>query len=336
MSGTRIRLALLLLPVMIAVGCGTATKDETTPRPASRSSPQQPPTPSIPATLTQAEAADVFARYQATASASFAAAGRGLQATETGVALQLDRGWLDLARLRGQRPERLPRAMDVQYYIPRRQSFGPEWFVAAYRKDGQAGHAQVVLANTDHGWRAVIGTWTRRPLPTIATAPDGRATAVGPDSMAGLRISPRRLAEVHASLLSSFDRRGQQSGVLADGTYTSSYVAALRADAETLEREWAMRLRVRPFPAVYALSTTDGGVVAWYGLMEQQDYHVAMPQAGRMGFTRAAERAFTKGAFFSRHVTVTAVSAFAAAIPRSAAPARVLGGLYAVTGVRGK
>ncbi|MGP3931134.1 hypothetical protein [Nonomuraea sp. KM88] len=168
--------------------------------------------------------------------------------------------------------------------------------------------------------------------PAVARDDKGLATAVAPDDGDGLIASPREIAWAHARLQATF---GQDRD--ARRLFTAKSAARLDADVRLDEREhlgneWNITVRSRPATDIYALRTTNGGALVWYGI-QQQNTMVARPGA-TMKFTNRVPAALSHGRSYTRKAVLKTAGIYLAVVPRSG-PVRMPGEWFISLGVSG-
>lgn len=283
------------------------------------SEPQASASPAAPAQgeLTQPEAALVLDRYREQVQQARLQDGAGLETASTGLALELDRADLRLAKLRGDRPGTLPRLTSTRFVIPK-NSTGARWFLAEITEQGQDDRTQLILQETSAGWRLVARSHT--PLQSaalpIAVDDEGRATAVAADATTKLAAAPRVIAAAHARSLATNGKDARANRLLGAGPYTTQSATARLADLRLLRGQWDVRDRTQVVPSIYALRASGGGAVVWYGVREQQTF-AARPKAATLSFTRPEPAVLSGKKEFRSRVILVQASWFAAVVPAS-------------------
>jgi hypothetical protein len=282
--------------------------------------PQASASPAAPAQgeLTQPEAALVLDRYREQVQQARLQDGAGLEASSTGLALELDRAVLRLAKLSGDRPGDLPPITSTRFVIPK-NSTGARWFLAEITEQGEDDRTQLILQETSAGWRLVARTSTplQGPALPIAVDNEGRATAVAADATTKLAIAPRVVAAAHARALATNGKDARANRLLGAGPYTTQSATARLADLRLLRGQWDVRDRTQVVPSIYALRASGGGAVVWYGVREQQVF-AARPKAATLSFTRPEPAALSGKKEFRSRVILVQASWFAAVVPASA------------------
>lgn len=253
---------------------------------------------------------------------------RHLPAAETGLALALDRARFRNLRLRGETPSALWRVPRARVYVPR----GPAgWFAAVY-PEGK-GYGTAILTRTSGGWKVSTSAWSETEPPEAALDADGYATALAPDRLGGLRVSPRQVAAAYARY-----RRyagAGQGDLFADGPYTSRFAEDVRADGRDLKGLYAFRFTDTPDGTVHALRAADGGALAWHGLTEVQTL-TRLDRLAELGIKDPTIAALAGTRRLAGNLTVTARGAYLTHIPAasSGGSARVLGEWYEYTSAK--
>ncbi|MEU7855609.1 hypothetical protein [Nonomuraea sp. NPDC049141] len=281
--------------------------------------PQASASPAAPAQgeLTQPEAALVLDRYREQVQQARLQDGAGLEAASTGLALELDRADLRLAKLRGDRPGALPQLTSTRFIIPKNPT-GARWFLAEITEQGEDDRTQLILQETSAGWRLVARSNTplqAAALP-IAVDDEGRATAVAADATTKLAVAPRVMAAAHARSLATNGKDARANRLLGAGRYTTQSATARLADLRLLRGQWDVRDRTQVVPSIYALRASGGGAVVWYGVREQQTF-AARPKAATLSFTRPEPAALSGKKEFRNRVILVQASWFAAVVPAS-------------------
>lgn len=212
-----------------------------------------------------------------------------------------------------------------RFAIPGKVSGAP-WFMAEFRREGGSTWSQVIFKKTSAGWRAVAmsETGSKSRPPAVARDKNGLATVVAPSDGAGLIASPLQIAQAHARLQSTFgqDRRARQL-FMANAVTRQNAVSYARERKAVSQGRWTMAVRAQPTPEIYALRTSAGGALVWYGI-RQQDTWIARPGANtRLGFTDRPSAAVSHGEQFRRKAVRKIAAMYLAVVPKSPGLVRI-------------
>ncbi|WP_207755819.1 hypothetical protein [Nonomuraea cypriaca] len=94
---------------------------------------------------------------------------------------------------------------------------------------------------------------------------------LAPDDSAGLKVSPQELARTHARLLTTAGDDPRANRIILRNIYTW-YADVRKRDREKLPAGWDLRRNTQPAQELYALRTTSGSALVWYGITEEDTY----------------------------------------------------------------
>ncbi|MEV1176333.1 hypothetical protein [Nonomuraea sp. NPDC049784] len=197
--------------------------------------------------------------------------------------------------------------------------------MAEFGRKGASGWWQAIFQKTSAGWRAVamsVTTSKSRP-PAAARDKNGLATAVAPDDGDALIASPRQIAQAHARLQSTFgqDRRARKM-------FTADSAARLNADGragdrKALQGQWTMTVRSQPTLEIYALRTSAGGALVWYGIRQQYTMTARPGTSTTLGSTDRVNAALSHGNRFAHKAVFKNAGIYLAVVPKSPGIVRV-------------
>jgi hypothetical protein len=278
------------------------------------------PSPAAFAPIPQPEAKRILDQYESLAKQA------NWKSAEAGLSLQLTNADNRVNALLGERPGERPAITKPRFAIPPSGA----WFLAEYKTGSN--WTQLIFQKTAEGWRVVSGSVARPPA--IATDPNGLATALNVDQRGGLAVSPRQAAEAHTRLMSTLGEDAAAKRMFASGDYTTELVAGLRSDRQKARGQWTLKYQPQLVPEIFALETSDGGAVVWYGV-RQQDTYTARPGAAELRLTQRGWAALSRGAFYKSKVTMKSGAIYVAVIPPSSGKVRVISQWFSPFSING-
>ena len=267
------------------------------------------PSPIASAPISETEAKRILDQYERLAEQA------DWKSAEAGLSLQLTNADNRVNALLGERPAKRPAITKTRFAIPTSGA----WFLAEYKTGSN--WTQLIFQKTAEGWRVVSGSVAQPPA--IAKDPNGQATALNVDQRGGLAVSPRQAAETHTRLMSTVGEDAVAKQLFASGDYTTELVAGLRSDRQKAKGQWNLTYQPQLVPEIFALETSDGGAVVWYGV-RQQDTFTARPGAAELRLTQRGWAALSRGAFYKSKVTMKSGTIYLAVIPPSSGKVRVI------------
>jgi hypothetical protein len=319
----------LVLPVV--GGCSLIGSAASPPQPQAQS--QSPTVSQKRGVVTVAEAKGVLARWDRTEKQVLRRGGADWSAAEAGLAAEIHRAEVRMDRLQGEKSKvEQARIVKSRFAIPRAGS-GTPWFVAQFMRAERNAWFQVVFAKTRAGWRMVAKSLSL-DRPVVAKDQDGFAAVLGPDEKAKLTLSPRQLAQTHARLLESGGDDPRAQRLIVQNLWTV-YADFRKQEREELPSRWDLRRDTRPAPDLYALRTTSGGALVWYGVTENDTY-VARSGAKAMRFPDGGfGDELSRGKAFREQALYKRASMYYAVVPKSPGKVKVMDGSYAYVSVTG-
>ncbi|MEV0233451.1 hypothetical protein [Nonomuraea sp. NPDC050786] len=223
-----------------------------------------------------------------------------------------------------------------RFAIPGKVSGAP-WFMAEFGRKGASGWWQTIFQKTSAGWRAVAmsATTSKARPPAAARDENGLATTVAPDDGDALIASPRQIAQAHARLQSTFGEDRRAGRVFAADSAARLNAKGRADDRKELRDQWTMTVRSQPAQEIYALRTSAGGALVWYGIRQQLTM-TARPGAGTtLGVTNRIGRALSHGNRFSRKAVFKDAGMYLAVVPKSPGIVRIPGEWFTQTSITG-
>ncbi|MEV1248778.1 hypothetical protein [Nonomuraea sp. NPDC049750] len=277
------------------------------------------------ASVSPSEAKNILDRYERLAKQA-SSKGKGWEAAEAGLSLQLTNADTRMDTLLGERRKGRAGVDESRFAIPA----SGDWFLAEYKTGSN--WTQLIFQQTTEGWRVVSASATRPPA--IAKDGNGYATALNVDERGGLAVSPRQAATAHARLMSTLGADAGAKQLFAAGDYTTELVASLRSDRQKAQGQWNLKYQPQLAPEVFALKTSAGGAVVWYG-MREQDTFTARPGAAELGLSQPNWKALSRGTFYKSKVTMKSGAIYVAVIPPSSGKVRVISQWFAPFNISG-
>lgn len=254
----------------LVAGCGTGDAGGDGGK-----APASPSRPAAAASVTEAQAKAIFARYQKVNNkANAQVSDELLRSNETGPMLEADLA--GNKRIRGKHEKKIAAFFyrDPQFYIPR--TTGPAWFAVTAAETVDGNTELLVFVDTGGGaYKAAVGVWLAKgkKFPAIARDADGSATAVTDGAALGVG------ARVSEYLTTAARGKQPPAGLaLAPGPLTSklgkSWDKTVRRINDGVSWAGGTSWKVRDKP-VYALKTADGGALVM-NVSDQKQIYTAM------------------------------------------------------------
>lgn len=223
----------------------------------------------------------------------------------------------------------------TRFAIPK-NDVDPPWFMAEFTRKTSPHWTQLIFQKTPQGWRVVAESMTEPKvrLPAIAKDRNGLATALAVDERGAFTVSPQQAAQAHARLLASVGEDTHARQLFSAGFYTTAIVDAQRRERQAVQGQWDLRYQRQPTQEVFALSTSAGGALIWYGLREQ-DNLVAHPGADKLQMSDPVRAALSHGNFFASKVIGKSMATYVAVVPPSPGKIRVMGEWFSNLSVTG-
>lgn len=278
------------------------------------------PSPAAAGPISPTEAKRILDQYERLANQA------DWKSAEAGLSLQMTNADNRVNALLGERPGKRPAITKTRFAIPP----GGAWFLAEYKTGSN--WTQLIFQKNAEGWRVVSGSVARPPA--IAKDPNGFASALNVDERGGLAVSPRQAAETHTRLMSTVGEDTAAQRMFASGDYTTQLVAGLRSDRQKARGQWTLKYQPQLVPEIFALETSDGGAVVWYGV-RQQDTYTARPGAAELRLTQRGWAALSRGAFYKSKVTMKSGAVYVAVIPPSSGKVRVISQWFSPFSING-
>ncbi|WP_433428272.1 hypothetical protein [Nonomuraea sp. CA-141351] len=309
-----------LLVVLVALALPATACSSGRQAASSFGSPPASTAPSAPrGVVTVAEAKAVFDQWEKAEKEADRQGGTDWTAAEAGLAAEISTVQRKISKMLGESSQKpWKAAVKPRFAIPGKVSGAP-WFMVEYGRKGASGWWQAILQKTSAGWRAIamsVTTSKSRP-PAAARDENGLATAVAPDDGDALIASPRQIAQAHARLQSTFgqDRRARQM-------FTANSPARLNGDAgatdrKALQGQWTMTVRSQPTPEIYALRTSAGGALVWYGIRQQSTMTARPGTSSTVGVSERVAAALSHGNRFAHKAVFKDAGIYLAVVPKS-------------------
>ncbi|WP_327588122.1 hypothetical protein OHA25_14735 [Nonomuraea sp. NBC_00507] len=275
--------------------------------------------------VTVAEAESIFGQWEKAIKNAALQGGTDWTAAEAELAAEISKAQSKVRKMIGESvsSSRKP-IVKTRFAIPGKVAGAP-WFMAEYSYKGVSGWWQAVFKKTSAGWRAVAysATTSKSRPPTPARDKNGLATVVAPDDGNGLIASPRQIVQAHARLQSTFGEDQRARRIFTANSRTRQNAKARVTDRKALQGQWTMTIRPQPAPEIYALRTSSGGALIWYG-MRQQETFVARPGTDTtMSFSTRHIAALSHGERFARKAVHKTAAIYLAVVPKSPGLVRV-------------
>ncbi|WP_188194116.1 hypothetical protein [Nonomuraea sp. SYSU D8015] len=313
-----IRPVLIALVVLALPATACSIAGQNTPAAAGRAGSATPAAPRGVVTVAEAKAIlDQWGKAEKNAARQ---GGADWTATHAGLAEEISTADSQLTKSLGEPLDWAEQPIvKPRFAIPGKVSGAP-WFMAEFRRKGGSLWTQVIFKKTSAGWRVVAMSQTTsksRP-PAAVRDKNGLATVVAPDDGAGLIASPQQIAQAHTRLLSTFGQDRTARRIFTANATPRRNAAVMEREREQLSQgRWTAAIRSQPTPEVYALRTSAGGALVWYGI-RQQDVYVARPGANTtMNFTDRHSAAASRGERFRRKAVRKIAAMYLAVVPKS-------------------
>ncbi|WP_188190369.1 hypothetical protein [Nonomuraea sp. SYSU D8015] len=318
---------LLVLPV--ATACGLVGQGANAGPSAPFASSQKrgvvtSPSPQKQGVVTAAEAKQILARWDSAEKEAMRQGGTDWTAAEAGLMAEIHKAEVRLDRLTGDTPKvDQERIVKSRFAIPRAGA-GTPWFMAEFqRKGGNRRWDQVIFAKTQAGWRMVAVSASLGRVPTPARDEDGFATVLAPDDGAGLVVSPRELTRTHARLLTTAGDDPRANRLILRNLFTWD-ADTRKGDRENLPTGWKVRPNTQPAQELYALRTTSGSALVWYGITEEDTYTARPGAPGMKFYNGSLAKYLSKGKTFREKAVYKRASMYFAVVPKPKGKVKVL------------
>jgi hypothetical protein len=289
-------------------------------------------TPVQQGVVTAAEAKTILDRYEKAADHA-RVQGSGWEAAEAGLSLQQTKADNRVNTMIGERQTKPMDIRKARFSLPR----GGAWFLAEFTQKGSKSWTQLIFQKTAQGWRAVAGSVTdaKTRLPAIAKDRDGLATALPVDARGALTVSPRDAAQTHARLIATVGDDPRARRTLAPGAYTTDLANHFRDSRKAMRGQWNARFQPKPTPEIFALKSSAGGALIWYGQLLEERY-VARPGIATTASMSGRQRAaLSHGKSFKSKFSVNTTSTYLAVIPPSPGKVRVIASWASLMSITG-
>ncbi|MFI7618320.1 hypothetical protein ACIBP6_44590 [Nonomuraea terrae] len=308
---------MLTLPAAACAVEGRAASSPASPEAA-------PPAPA--GVVSEKEAQTVLDQWEKARAAAVRKGGTDWSPAEAGMAAEITTAQSKVNKMIGERVggTREP-IVKPRFAIPARAS-GEPWFMADFARKGSSTRYQGIYRKTPAGWRLVAMSVTAgesRP-PAVARDRNGLATAVAAGDGDGLIASPRRIAQAHARVEGTLGENRDVRRLFAADSHARRDADALRDQRAQLARgRWTTTVRTEVAPEIYALRTSAGGALVWYGLRTRQTFTARPGSTQTLGFKEAETAALSHGKRFTREAVYTSAALYLAVVPRSPGLVRV-------------
>ncbi|MFG1706924.1 hypothetical protein ACFLIM_27400 [Nonomuraea sp. M3C6] len=310
----------LIALALPATACNTGSEPASTfARPASSA----PSAPRGVVSVTEAKA--ILAQWEEAEKKAAREGGTDWTAAEAELAAEISRTQSQVRKMIGEsvEPARKP-IVKPRFAIPGKVGGAP-WFMAEFSRKGTTSWWQAIFKKTPAGWRtvAISATTTKSRPPAVARDKNGLATVVAADDGNTLIAAPRAIAQAQARLQSTFgqDRRARQ--LFTADSYARRNANVNRDNRKTLQNQWTTKIRTQPTPEIYALRTSAGGALVWYGIREQATMAARPGTSFNMGFTSRETAALSHGQRFNHKAVYKSAAIYLAVVPRSPGLVRV-------------
>ncbi|MFG1966259.1 hypothetical protein [Nonomuraea sp. NPDC049028] len=324
-------LAILVLSGVAACGSGSA---------------QQPPwavggrqaraTPAQQGVVTPAEAKGILGRYEKLADQAVLQ-GKGWEAAEAGLSLQQTKADERLNGMIGNHSTNPMEIRKTRFTIPRSGGANAPWFLAEFTRKGNKSWTQAIFQKTAQGWRVVASSFTDSTMkvPAIAKDRDGLATALPADERGTLALSPRQAAQSHVRLIATAGADPRARQTIAPGRFTTETANAVLDERKGLGGQWNVRYQPKLVPEIFALKTSAGGALIWYGALQGDSFVARSGSTFTASFPGRETAALSHGKTFKKRVKRNSVTSYLAVIPPSRGKARVINQRFSLLSITG-
>ncbi|MGP3961250.1 hypothetical protein ACTWPT_35145 [Nonomuraea sp. 3N208] len=282
------------------------------------------PSPQKQGVVTVAEAKQILARWDSSEKEAMRQGGTDWSAAEAGLMAEIHQAEVRLDRLQGDTPK-VPQSRIVKsHFVIPRAGAGTPWFMAEFRRrDGNRRWDQVIFAKTQAGWRMVAVSASLGRIPTPARDHDGFATVLAPDDRAELVVSPQELTRTHARLLTTAGDDPRANRLILRNIFTWD-ADTRKLDRENLPTGWNLRRNTQPAQELYALRTTSGGALVWYGITEEDTYTARPGAPGMEFYSGSLAKPLSNGKTFREKAVYKRASMYFAVVPKSKGKVKIL------------
>ncbi|MFD1536908.1 hypothetical protein [Nonomuraea guangzhouensis] len=320
-------LAALVLFGVAACGGGSAQKSPFADQ--ARTAPVQ------QGVVTPGEAKRVLDRYEKLAGQAVLQ-GKGWEAAEAGLSLRQTKADEQVNAMIGNRSTNPMEMNKTRFTIPR-SGANPPWFLAEFALKGGKSWRQLIFQKTTQGWRVVASSVTdpKMKVPAIAKDRDGLATALPVDERGTLTISPRQAAQSHARLFATAGADPRARQTIAPGSFTTELVKTVQDQRKGLGGQWNVRYQPRLAPEIFALKTSAGGALIWYGFLTRNSFVAHQGSTYTASFPGRQTAALSHGETFKKRAALNSASTYLAVIPSAPGKVRVLNEWFSLLSITG-
>ncbi|WP_433515124.1 hypothetical protein ACQP2T_05645 [Nonomuraea sp. CA-143628] len=285
--------------------------------------------------VTAAEAKGILGRYEKLADQA-KLQGKGWEAAEAGLSLRQTKADERLNGMIGNRSTNPMEIRKTRFTIPR-SGANPPWFLAEFTQKGSKSWTQAIFQKTPQGWRVVASSLTDSTMkvPTIAKDRDGLATALPADERGTLAISPRQAAQSHVRLIATAGADPQARQTIAPGKFTTETANAVLDERKGMGGQWNVRYQPKLVPEIFALKTSAGGALIWYGALQGDSFIARSGSTLTASFPGRETAALSHGETFKKRVKRNSVTSYLAVIPPSRGKARVINQWFSLLSITG-
>ncbi|MEV0350646.1 hypothetical protein AB0H88_33095 [Nonomuraea sp. NPDC050680] len=324
-------LAALVISGVAACGSGSAQQS-----PWAAGGRQAQTTPAQQGVVAPAEAKGILDRYEKLTDQAVLQ-GKGWEAAEAALSLQQTKADQRLKAMIGNRSTNPMEIRKTRFTIPRSGGANPPWFLAEFTKKGSKSWTQVIFQKTAQGWRVVASSFTDSTMktPAIAKDRDGLATALPVDERGTLALSPRQAAQSHVRLIATAGADPRARQTIAPGAFTTETADFVAAERKGMRGQWNVRYQLKLVPEIFALKTSTGGALIWYGAL-QGDSFIARPgNTLTASFDDRETAALSHGKTFKKRVKRNSATSYLAVIPPSRGKVRVINEWFSLLTITG-
>ncbi|MEU7743626.1 hypothetical protein [Nonomuraea sp. NPDC049158] len=285
--------------------------------------------------VTPAEAKGILGRYEKLADQAVLQ-GKGWEAAGGGLFLQQTKADERVNTMIGNHSTNPMEIRKTRFTIPR-SGANPPWFLAEYTQKGSKSWTQVIFQKTAQGWRVVASSFTDSTMkvPAIAKDRDGLATALPADERGTLAVSPRQAAQSHVRLIATAGADPRARQTIAPGRFTTETANFVLAERKGLGGQWNVRYQPKLVPEIFALKTSAGGALIWYGYLQGDSFIARSGSTYTASFNDRGTAALSHGKTFKKRLKRNSVSSYLAVIPPSRGKARVINEWFSLLSITG-
>ena len=285
--------------------------------------------------VTPAEAKRILDLYEKLADQAVLQ-GKGWEAAEAGLSLQQTKADERVNAMIGNRSTNPMEIHKTRFTIPR-SGANPPWFLAEFALKGGKSWRQLIFQKTTQGWRVVASSVTdpKMKVPAIAKDRDGLATALPVDERGTLTISPRQAAQSHVRLFATAGAEPRARQTIAPGSFTTEIANGVQDERKELGGQWNVRYQPKLAPEIFALKTSAGGALIWYGFLQRNSYVARPGSTYTASFHGRQTAALSHGETFEKRAAINSASTFLAVVPSSPGKVRVLNEWFSLLSITG-